>query len=94
MATTTIRVEDELKARITAAAQRADKTPHAFMVDAIAQAVEQADSDDAFQRLADERWSEFLSTGETIGWADAKTWLADRMRGERPTKPAASKSRP
>ena len=37
MATTTLRIEDELKARVTAAAERAGKSPHAFMLEAIAQ---------------------------------------------------------
>jgi len=93
VATTTIRIEDDLKARITAAAERAGKTTHAFMVDAIAQTVEQAELDDAFQRLADDRWDEITRTRETIDWDVAKTWLASRSRGERPAKPVARKPR-
>ena len=37
MSTTTIRIEDELKARIAVAAQHAGKTAHAFILDAISQ---------------------------------------------------------
>ena len=33
MSTTTIRIDDDLKARVTAAAQRAGKTAHAFILD-------------------------------------------------------------
>jgi predicted transcriptional regulator len=94
MATTTIRIEDDLKARITAAAERVGKTAHAFMVDAIAQTVEQTELDDAFQQLADDRWAKITSTGETIDWAVAKAWLTSRSRGERPAKPVAHKSKP
>ena len=55
MATTTIRIEDELKARVAAAAERAGKSTHAFILDAIAHTVEQAELDDDFHRVADER---------------------------------------
>jgi predicted transcriptional regulator len=40
MSTTTIRIEEDLKARIAAAAHVAGKTSHAFILDAIAQTVE------------------------------------------------------
>ncbi len=36
MATTTIRLNEAMKARIAAAAERAGKTAHAFMLEAIA----------------------------------------------------------
>jgi predicted transcriptional regulator len=93
MTTTTIRIEEDLKARVAAAAERAGKTAHAFMLDAIAQTVEQAELDEAFHRVADERWAEILATGKTVTWDDAKAWLEARSRGERPRKPAARKPR-
>lgn len=45
MPTTTIRLEDDLKARVAAAAEREGKTAHAFILDAIAQTVEQTELD-------------------------------------------------
>ncbi len=72
MATTTIRIEDELKARMAAAAERSGKTAHAFMLDAIAQTVEQVELDEAFHRVADARWEKLLATGKTAAWDDAK----------------------
>jgi len=91
MSTTTIRLEDELKSRVAAAAERAGKTAHAFILDTIAERVEQDEADDAFDRLADERWAEILETGETVSWDDAKNWLQARARGENPPIPAAKK---
>ena len=91
MTTTTIRMEDDLKARVAAAAQRAGKTAHAFILDAIAQTVEQVELDEAFHRVADERWSTILATGKTVQWDDAKAWLEARSRGERARKPVARK---
>ena len=89
--TTTIRIEDDLKARVAAAAQSAGKTAHAFILDAIAQTVEQVELDEAFHRVADERWANVLATGKTVPWDDAKAWLEARARGERPRKPAGRK---
>ena len=57
MSTTTIRIEDDLKARVATAAQHAGKTAHAFMLDAISQTVEQVELDNAFNTLADQRWA-------------------------------------
>jgi predicted transcriptional regulator len=91
MTTTTIRIEDSLKARVAAAAERAGKTAHAFILDAIAQTVEQVELDDAFHRVADERWAKVLANGKTVPWDAAKTWLEARSRGERTRRPAARK---
>ena len=89
MSTTTIRIDEELKSRVAVAAQRAGKTAHAFIVDAIAQTVEQAELDEAFDQIADERWAALLANGKSVAWSDAKAWLDARARGERPRRPAA-----
>ncbi len=93
MATTTIRIGDDLKARVAAAAERAGKTAHAFILDAIARRVEQVELDDAFHRVADGRWAKILATGKTVPWDEAKAWLEARSRGERSRKPVARKPR-
>lgn len=93
MATTTIRIEDDLKARIAAAASRAGKTSHAFILDAIAQTVERAEFEEALHQVADARWANILATGRTVPWDEAKTWLAARSRGERPPRPDARGTR-
>jgi len=91
MTTTTIRIEDDLKARVAAAAERAGKTTHAFILDAIAQTVEQAELEDEFHRVADERWAKVRATAKTVRWDDARPYLEARARGERPRKPGARK---
>jgi predicted transcriptional regulator len=89
MSTTTIRIEDELKARIAAAAQRAGKTAHAFILDAISQTVEQVELDNAFNTLADQRWANIQASGKTVPWDDAKAYLAAQANGEPARKPSA-----
>ena len=92
MTTTTIRIEDDLKQRVAAAAERAGKTAHAFILDAIAQTVEQEEQDSAFQHLAEQRWAQVLTTGQTVAWDDAKAYLNARARGEQHRRPATRKT--
>lgn len=91
MSTTTIRLEDQLKARIATAAERAGTTAHAFILEAVERTVEQAEQEEAFHRLADERWNKLLETGKTVAWEEAKSHIAARARGERPRKPKVTK---
>jgi hypothetical protein len=77
-----------LKTRVAAAAQRMGKTTDGFILDTIAETVEQ---DDAFHRLADERWAEMLATDATVPLDAAKAWLEARSRGEHPPRPVARK---
>ena len=91
MPTATIRIDDDLKARIAASAAHAGKTAHAFIVDAIAQTVEQDEWEAELHRVADERWAKMLETGQTVAWDDAKAWMTARARGERVRKPSPRK---
>jgi len=90
MSTTTIRMEDDLKARVAAAAQHAGKTAHDFILDAISQTVEQVELDNAFNAVADQRWATIQANGKTVPWNDAKAYLAARANGE-PTRKSASR---
>ena len=91
MSTTTIRIEDDLKARVAASAARSGKTPHAFIVDAIAQTVAQAELDDELHRIAEDRWAELMATGKTVPWQEAKAYLRAKAAGGNPRRPAARK---
>ena len=89
--TTTIRIEDDLQARVSAAAQHAGKTAHAFILHGISQAVEQVELDNAFNSLADQRWASIQTSGKTVAWDSAKTYLAARAQGQPACKPASRK---
>ncbi len=89
--TTTIRLEESLRARVAEAAGRVGKTAHAFIVDAIAESVDKAELEEAFHRVADERWARVLTTGKTVPAADVRGYLEARARGERPSRPKAPK---
>lgn len=91
MSTTTIRIDDNLKARVSAAAERAGTTSHAFILEAIERTVEQMEQEQEFHDMADARWARLLETGKTVSWDDAKSYVAARVRGEHPPKPTARK---
>ena len=90
--TTTIRIEDNLKQRIAAAADLAGKTAHAFILDAISQTVEQVELDNEFHDVADARWNGILASGKTVSWDDARAYLDAKSHGENPSKPLARSS--
>jgi predicted transcriptional regulator len=89
LSTTTIRMEDALKARIAAAAERAGKSPHAFILDALAETVDRIETDDELHRIADERWEALKRTGKSVAWTDAKVYLQARANGEKARRPSA-----
>ena len=91
MSTTTIRIEDDLKARVAAAAEQMGKSAHAFIVDSLAETVAQVELDAAHQTLAGERWAKIRTNGKTVAWDDAKAYLAARANGEKVRKPTARK---
>jgi len=93
MLTTTIRLDNQLKERIASVAARSGKSAHAFMLDAIAQTVDQCEVDLEFSATADQRWTKVLQSGKTVPWEDAKAYLTARSRGERPRRPAARSPR-
>jgi len=91
MSTTTIRIDDELKARIALAAERAGKTAHGFILDAISRTVEDAELEDRFHLLADERWQKAQATGKAIAADDMHVYLALRAQGKPAKRPRARK---
>jgi predicted transcriptional regulator len=94
MSTTTIRLEDEFKARIAAAAARSGRSSHAFILEAVAEMVERSGLDEELHRLADRRWAALRRTGESVAWGDAKPCLQDRAADKKAHRPAARKSVP
>lgn len=91
MPTTTIRLEDALKSRLAAAAQRAGLSPHAFILQALEASVAQAEQDAAFQALAESRWAALVASGESVGWPETRAWLEARARGEAAPRPLPRK---
>lgn len=92
MSTTTIRLEEQLKARIAQAAARAGKSPHAFILDALADTVEHDEIDAEMHRIAEERWAKVQRTGATVPWSEAKAYIQARAAGQKAARPSARKT--
>ena len=92
MATTTIRISNELKARVAAAAERAGKTSHGFILEAIAEKAEQEERRSDFDEVAERRLADIIASGKTVPWGDMRTYLEDRLAGKAARRPAARKS--
>jgi predicted transcriptional regulator len=91
MSTITIRIDDELKARVAAAAERAGKSVQAFVLDLVEHNVEQAEFDAEFHRRADERWAMLLKNGKPVSLPDATKWVEAWTRDRRAGEAAARK---
>ncbi len=92
MSTTTIRLPDELKARVALAAEQAGTTAHQFILQAIAEKTAQAELRSDFYAVADERYADIVATGKTISWADMRGYLESRIAGKADApKPVAKK---
>ncbi len=90
-ATTTLRLSDDLKARLTEAAASAGTTPHALMLEAIAERIADEERRRDFVSTAEARYAEFLVTGEGVDLDEMGAYLEARAAGERPPLPVPHK---
>ncbi len=91
MSTTTIRLPDDLKARLAAAAERAGTTSHNFILQAIAEKTELEEQRQAFHDEAEARYAKLVATGETLPWHEMRAYLEGRIAGKTPSRPVARK---
>lgn len=89
---TTIRLPDELKARVAAAAASSGNTAHNFMLQAVAEKTAQVELSKEFNELAEKRCANIIATGKTIPWSKMRSYLEDRLAGKAKTaRPTAKK---
>ncbi|MBU0594489.1 MAG: ribbon-helix-helix domain-containing protein [Gammaproteobacteria bacterium] len=91
MSTTTIRLPDDLKARIAVAAKHAGTAPHGFILEAIAEKTGQAERRADFDAVAEGRYANIVASGETIPWQEMRDYQEARMAGKATKRPVARK---
>lgn len=91
MSTTTIRLPDDLKARVAAAAKRAGTTTHSFILEAIAEKAEDEERRSDFHEVAEKRYADIIASGKTIPWSEMRTYMERRLAGKKPRRPKAKK---
>ncbi len=75
MSTTTIRLPEELKARIAKAAEREGVTAHGFILGAVEAKVGELERRRDFHDEADRRWLRFLADGNALDWSEVRASL-------------------
>ena len=91
--TTTIRLSEDLKARIASAAERAGKTTHSFILEALAEKAELEEQRAHFDAEANARLARIVDTGKTIPWSEMRQYLEERVSGKQTPRPVAKKKR-
>ncbi|MBI4742520.1 MAG: ribbon-helix-helix protein, CopG family [Betaproteobacteria bacterium] len=91
MSTTTIRLPEDLKARVAEAAKRAGTTSHSFILDAIAEKAAQEEQRANFDQVAEERHARIAASGQTIPWHEMRVYLENRIAGNAVNRPTARK---
>jgi len=89
MAATSLKIPDELKRRIEVLAAEARKTPHAFMVEALAREAERMELRARFAAEADASEAEALKGGKAISLGTAFDYLEKRVLGQKGRRPRA-----
>jgi predicted transcriptional regulator len=91
MSTTTIRLPDDLKARVAKAAKRAGTTAHGFILEAIAEKAAQEERRADFDAVAEARYAAIVASGKTIPWQEMRGYLEARIAGKTAKRPVARK---
>ena len=91
MSTTTIRLPEELQARVAVAAERAGTTAHSFILEAIAEKANQAERRADFHDVAEKRYADLVASGKTIPWEKMRSYLEDRIGGKTVARPVGKK---
>jgi len=87
MSTTTVRLPKELKERVARAAERVGKTPHGFILEAIAEKAELEERRAAFIETAERRYEGIVAAGRTVPWSEMRRYLERRGAGNQATRP-------
>jgi len=89
MATTSLKLTDELKQRAVAAAEKQGLSPHAFMVQAIELAAAEAERRAAFVGEARAAREQMLVSSQGYDAGEVHAFLKARIAGAKPTRPRA-----
>jgi predicted transcriptional regulator len=85
--TTSLKLPDELKERISTLAHGVAQTPHAYMVEAIAQKVARDEKRRSFLEDARQSQEEVARTGIVYAHEDVMRWFRASATGKKTRKP-------
>ena len=88
---TTIRIPEDLKIRVAAAAEKAGITARSFILQAIAEKVDYMERRAKFCAGADKRYATLVASGKTIPWGKMREFLERKIAKKPGVRPAARK---
>jgi predicted DNA-binding protein len=91
MSTTTIRLPEDLKVRVAAAAKRSGMTTHGFILEAIEKKTKQDDLRAEFDAVAEDRYTRIVATGKTVAWQEMRGYLEGHLAGKEVKRPQSRK---
>ncbi len=89
--TTTLKLPEQLKARIAPLAEATGKSPHAWMIEALEERVVQSEAYAEFMAEALEADREMTETGEGYAAEDVHAYLRAIIAGEEAKRPKSVK---
>ncbi|MBT9594863.1 MAG: DUF1778 domain-containing protein [Vitreoscilla sp.] len=92
MSTTTIRLSDDLKARVVSAAEQSGLSAHGFILEAVAEKTAQVEARAAFHALATQRLAAFARTGRSVPFEDMQRYVSAKVAGQPAKPPRARKT--
>ncbi|MCK4161566.1 MULTISPECIES: CopG family ribbon-helix-helix protein [Burkholderiaceae] len=72
---TSLKIDDELKARVQHLASLRDRSPHWIMREAIKLYVEREEARESFKQEALASWTAYQETGRHLTGQEVRTWL-------------------
>ena len=94
MSATSLKLPEDLKRRIERLARAANKTPHAFMVEALAREAARSELRARFAEEAARSEEETLASGKAFELAATFDYLTARVSGAKARRPKARSWRP
>jgi predicted transcriptional regulator len=85
--TTSLKLPDDLKEKVGSLAQGVAQTPHAYMVEAIAEKVARDERRQQFIKSAEQSAGDFKRTGVAYAHKDVKRYFLDKVAGKKSPKP-------
>jgi predicted DNA-binding protein len=89
MPSTTIKLPEELKARISALIEGSGKTMHAYLLESIERQTRAVEERTAFMNTALARRDRMLATGLAYDADDVHAYFRAKLAGKKPARPKA-----
>lgn len=85
--TTSLKLTEELKEKVGRLATGVAQTPHAYMVEAIAEKVARDEKRQEFLKAAERSMAHFKRTGIAYRLEDVEPWFLAKLAGKKARKP-------